>query len=424
MKRFLLFLILICLICSCSYKTVESVSDSELDKTIDYSQIWVVDPVFEFDDITVDFNCNKHLNIDYLENEFIRNVNTPYELYENGGLIVSKKGLIGVLDGSGNLKVQINNESYFKVDKGINDMCLFFVSPYNNLGPNSREGWFYLNSDYSVEPTIKTYGAIGPKQHFTVKNDGTMYLFYVDDFTFGIVENDAAYTDQSYTYLIKSYLYEDGGISEGNGYIDGYVVLNKSSYNLLNVSEEMMARNFTSNIARFSYEDGKNTTYIDSNGRVIVEGYDDGGDFFEGIAPVKKDGKWGYIDTNGNVIIDSVFDKATELCDGKAWVIYNGRTGRIDISYILDNDITLDEETLRVSNYKVDDLGMKYICILADSIRLRSEPSTSGNLMGRVEKGNILPYFETVKEDDYTWYRIGIDCWVADKNGEWVEELE
>ena len=60
---------------------------------------------------------------------------------------------------------------------------------------------------------------------------------------------------------------------------------------------------------------------------------------------------------------------------------------------------------------------------ITGKINIRSKPSTSGEKLGSFEKGKIIYAFETAQAEGYTWYRIGTDKWVADKNGEWIRVL-
>ena len=60
---------------------------------------------------------------------------------------------------------------------------------------------------------------------------------------------------------------------------------------------------------------------------------------------------------------------------------------------------------------------------ITGKINIRSIPSTQGEKLGSFEKGKIIYAFETKEAEGYTWYRIGTDKWVADKNGEWIQVL-
>ena len=61
----------------------------------------------------------------------------------------------------------------------------------------------------------------------------------------------------------------------------------------------------------------KNDTNLDivnEVGNLILE-YDDANNFSNGIACVKKDGKWGYVDKVGNIIIDFKYDEAGDFSE-------------------------------------------------------------------------------------------------------------
>lgn len=63
-------------------------------------------------------------------------------------------------------------------------------------------------------------------------------------------------------------------------------------------------------------------SFSNRKGEIVLNTeYEDAGSFSCGLAPVYRDGKWGYIDTDGNLIIDCIFNGATEFSsDGTAAV--------------------------------------------------------------------------------------------------------
>ena len=60
--------------------------------------------------------------------------------------------------------------------------------------------------------------------------------------------------------------------------------------------------------------------------------YDDVGDFYEGLAWVKMNGKWGLIDKSGREVIPCKYDYAMVFSEGLAQVKMNGKWGYIDKS--------------------------------------------------------------------------------------------
>lgn len=71
--------------------------------------------------------------------------------------------------------------------------------------------------------------------------------------------------------------------------------------------------------------------YVDMNGKERIPlQYEDAYSFQDGLAKVKKNGKWGYIDTSGKTVIDLVYDQAGLFYNGYAKVEYNGTSAVID----------------------------------------------------------------------------------------------
>lgn len=74
-------------------------------------------------------------------------------------------------------------------------------------------------------------------------------------------------------------------------------------------------------VGRMQYKYG----YLDKQGNVAIDYiYDSAYSFQDGLAPVKKDGKWSYIDTNGNSVMDYFEeDTVSYFREGINWVYNN-----------------------------------------------------------------------------------------------------
>lgn len=84
-----------------------------------------------------------------------------------------------------------------------------------------------------------------------------------------------------------------------------------------------------------SYKSSKNykksVGFIDITGKEIIPlQFEDGLSFYQGMASVKKNGKWGCINTTGKVIIDFMYDELVIFDDGYALVTLNGNEFYID----------------------------------------------------------------------------------------------
>ncbi len=63
---------------------------------------------------------------------------------------------------------------------------------------------------------------------------------------------------------------------------------------------------------------------------VALKGYQEVGDFYQGIATFKKDGLWGYLNERGDIIAEAQYDFAYPFMEGRAKVNYMGKYGYID----------------------------------------------------------------------------------------------
>ena len=53
---------------------------------------------------------------------------------------------------------------------------------------------------------------------------------------------------------------------------------------------------------------------MDKSGNIVINGqYESAGYFSNGLAKVKKNGKWGYIDERGTVVIDFQYDSVGDF---------------------------------------------------------------------------------------------------------------
>lgn len=67
-----------------------------------------------------------------------------------------------------------------------------------------------------------------------------------------------------------------------------------------------------------------------SSTEITPDLYDSVGDFSEGLAAVKRNGKWGYIDEAGRQIVSCIYDSARNFSEGVAAVEQGGKWGYID----------------------------------------------------------------------------------------------
>ena len=76
---------------------------------------------------------------------------------------------------------------------------------------------------------------------------------------------------------------------------------------------------------------------------------------------------------------------------------------RFDLSFIGEDG----KEEIPVIKGVTRDTTKDQLKVLADSLRVRSSHSTTGTVVGTVEKNGIYNNLESYKDSSYTWYRIG-----------------
>ena len=71
-------------------------------------------------------------------------------------------------------------------------------------------------------------------------------------------------------------------------------------------------------------------TYLNQKGGALVQRFDYGRDFSEGLAAVRLGGRWGFIAKDGNWVVQPLYENAESFSDGRAAVQMNGLWGFID----------------------------------------------------------------------------------------------
>ena len=102
---------------------------------------------------------------------------------------------------------------------------------------------------------------------------------------------------------------------QGNRYY-----INKLGTIILNLKSDEIGSCFYQNRAAICSDNDevKKCYFIDKTGMQTSTIFDDAGDFHEGLAKVKKDGKWGFISDDGKYIISPVFLDVSDFSEGLA----------------------------------------------------------------------------------------------------------
>lgn len=166
-----------------------------------------------------------------------------------------------------------------------------------------------------------------------------------------------------------------------------------------------------------------------SDGKEITGGpvYDEAKCFADGYVPVRKGELWGYMDTEGNMATDFVFEFASVLNEGRAFVKYKGLYGTIDLAKTIGAGIPVTDGTLgggyspaAFEMPSIDpDPVIGTVTVNVDNLNSRSLPATYGEKLDKVARGQTYDVYDIYENEDYTWYRIEKTRWIASKDG-WV----
>ena len=387
--------------------------------------VWDIDPVYEYDDIDTSFVSLMHFGNENYQNRTIIYMmddfyNSSKSLaftrgYEKGGVFIYKHGRFGVMNGNGEVVIDPQYENFTQWSKMMINESIVMACE--------------LKYDYSSDYCTDAWGIGGnypPLGH--MNEDGSITSIFGELIDTQTIYSDAVaagWLEEGDSFVFHS-IGEDDFTSIGDYYLVG-------KDNIMHLADDhnRTVIVYSDNVILFAdfitSEDHSNVAYSNyqfckEDGSILASGFEEAYGFFEGYAPVKKDGKWGYIDKNGQCITGYIFDKATPLCDGKAWVIYNGRTGKLNFIDIIEHNLPFDEKVLDVEKYDVSDDSTKWIEVQVDNINIRDMPSTSGKKKSTANTGDIFPYLNTTENEGYTWYQLNQDRWIADKDGEWIVE--
>ncbi len=170
-----------------------------------------------------------------------------------------------------------------------------------------------------------------------------------------------------------------------------------------------------------------------SDGNQITDyAYYDVGYFEDGYCPVQnKEGKWAYINEKGEEVTDFIFDSASSLYQGKAWIVKDNKAGILNVSSCekgklsesiyseTNSDAPVAPQPTNEPSDSSDSKVIGTLKINVSSLNIRKGAGTSNETNGTATDGETYEVFETKDADGYTWYRIGEDKWVAG-NDEWV----
>ena len=414
----------------------DTVTESAEPEKKDIKKVtWVKEPSMNYDHVSEIFVDN-FMNEEYSFVEGKRGYSTEINSvspYRTDVIAVSKDGKYGICDFEGNEILPVSIPCVKFPSAGLYDLNPFkWVT--DKLVVDNGEQWGYLSSDCTEVLYEQSEGYMGGdmpiERNFLNYTDGVLVCKDSEGKTvfFHTSSDDNILVPSSDEYPVYVVADSKGEIVHKGGeslfgadsstvrYMNGfYPVVYGYGYewDKLGANKTYWSSALSNSCKHYkiAYANGKTgepiTEYIYNYTRFFNDGY----------APVEKRGKWGYINEDGQEVTGFVFDDASALYNGKAYVAVNGYYGIIDLVETLENGVPVNEETVGIAEREHNDEyqdemynGIKGVISINSGAGVYAEPSPES----LTEKTASNPYFdvvefvyEIVENDNGTWYRAG-----------------
>ncbi len=284
--------------------------------------------------------------------------------------------------------------------------------------PQSETYYVFSDSFTEAEESTEPYGIGGDYPVYVIYNGtfGKMYL--------GEPDNFEAVTN-SCPAKACMFIMTDGKKITGHAVADrNDAILSETTETVVFDSFVngfyLISTDYTDDLTVYKGDTTENGKFAFVNGmtgeRITDFLYEDAWFFEDGYAPVKKDGKWGFIDETGKEVTDFMFEDASPLYRGKAFVSLGSIYGVIDLRETVKQGIPVTSETCNIAP---GETPIGKLTVNVSGLNIRAEASSSSVSVGQVKPDGEYPYYEVKEAEDYTWYRIGKDLWIAD-DGSWL----
>lgn len=290
-------------------------------------------PIDDYADFDVCAPLTHHLSV-ISEKERAAAVNSKGTKVVHGDL-----ARLGAVCEDGNIFPAVSDGVWCFVDwegkrKSVPDEPLDYLGPLRNglAVAKDEESYFYVDASFSLKGG--TYDAAYNFQNgrAVVSEKGKLKIIdtefeTVSETAFsGVLADPYGYTEHfGVSVFIKDnefFLCDPGGASIG-GFKAEYIGLPMES----GAPVEFKSQNLYGFV---SSKTGKT---------LISPKYEDAGAFCRGLAPVKLDGKWGFIDEKGNEIVPPTFELASPLSkSGTAWIKNEAGFALISFYYLSEEE--------------------------------------------------------------------------------------
>ena len=267
------------------------------------------------------------------------------EDFSGGFAIVKKNGKWGVINKTGKYIHNCEYDSISAFDSGIayamNGAISLYLYESGKKVQLSRSSYRYtpFSDGMARIQNIKTgrWGYADAKGEVVISADYSSATDFYNGHALVVRKGKNFIVNKNGDIKAVSFNIDENVVffDNGAGYIKGDNGKLKFFDKGLNVSscEYLEINEFVGGIARAKDSDG-NVLLINEKGDKVLDlkSYEDAGNFSEGLAWVKKNGKYGYVDLSGNLVIDTLFTYASDFNSECAYVARGLRQGVIRIA--------------------------------------------------------------------------------------------
>ena len=118
------------------------------------------------------------------------------------------------------------------------------------------------------------------------------------------------------------------------------------------------------------------------------------------------------------------------LLAGLAWIVYDSMGGKFDFkslfgsknettSVVANSDAT-PEPTATPATPEPTPETLGEVEVVIDSLNIRGGAGTNFDVVGSAKRGEKFTVLSVEQTSDYTWYQIGENKWLADKNNQFL----
>lgn len=288
------------------------------------------------------------------------------EDFAGGVCLVKKGGKWGVIDKNGKFVHECEYESISGFDSGVayaeKDMSSFYLYDTGKKTqlPSSKFAYFPFSDGLARIKNIKTgeWGYTDSKGIIAIDPEFTSASDFKNGHAFVSTKGKDYIINKKGDMRAAPFKLDTNVVifSNGAGYLtaeDGNLRFFDKGFDVKS-HKYLEINDFSNGVSRARREDGK-IVIINEKGdhMLILNKYEDVGDFSEGLAWVKSNGKYGYVDMQGKLVIDTLFSYASDFRSEYAYVANGARQGVIKVAKMKDTF-----PMIHISDIQINDSSM------------------------------------------------------------------